>query len=76
MLAPPLKLLGGPGPPSSYAYGIKYFVQKFAISCKGGLSMIISFFSGVLQSMPGVSKDMNGYRDFEGGHLRTSSYAK
>ena len=22
MLAPPLKLLGGPGPPSSYAYGI------------------------------------------------------
>ncbi|XP_045175289.2 epidermal growth factor receptor kinase substrate 8-like isoform X6 [Mercenaria mercenaria] len=25
--------------------------------------------------MPGVSKDMNGYRDFEQGHLRTSSYA-
>lgn len=25
--------------------------------------------------MPGVPKDMNGYRDFEVGHLRTSSYA-
>jgi len=27
--------------------------------------------------MPGVSGgEMSGYRDFEGGHLRTSSYAK
>ena len=54
----------------------KIFRAKVRNFLQGWFKYDYIFFSGVLQSMPGVSKDMNGYRDFEGGHLRTSSYAK
>ena len=54
MLAPPLKLLGGPGPPwppSSYAYDT---ANVFAYCCKGSgciviLACVINFFGEVLQ---------------------------
>ena len=45
MLAPPLKLLGGPGPPSSYAY---VFLLSKVFSALGGKFQILVFFRIVL----------------------------